>query len=512
MRQSNIHPKEQEYLKRHGRYRMVGLSDQMIEVYNLIHAFGPTNMNVLITGENGTGKEMVARALHALYKEGNTSFVAVNGGAHPDTLIESLFFGHRKGAFTGADQDQGGYFVQANYGTLFLDEITQMPPIIQSKMLRVLEEKKVRMLGAQEETPLELRVVSATNAYVGQAVNDGKLRQDLYFRISQVQISLPPLRERGEDDIRFLAEYYAMKFDRIYGKEPLITESGYRYLQDKTWPGNIRELRDFIQKAVVINSSTPMDRSFFETVPIGDYERMRQLNTQSSTRFGIKVLPLIEMERQNILAALQLCDNHKIKAAEMLCISTKTLHNKLNRYNLRDKVIALDSSLVSGAPEQKEGSQNLPIRTIDDVMSRLPPELDMQQPRRPSQYAGPYAPPIDNASPMMKLSLEDIRIIIAHARIEKYERDINKAARSLGISPSKLTQLRMITPKANVPLYPDSFYSTVELRHIENHVIREVYTSTGNNLVLTAQRLSINQNSILIRIHYAPPREKFETV
>ena len=276
-------PKElAEYFRERSHNGLIGFSGKMQAVHHIINSVGPTNASVLIIGETGTGKELVARALHSLYSgEKGRPFIGENIGALPPELLESILFGHKKGAFTGAIDDHIGLFQTANHGTIFLDEIGEMSPYLQVKLLRVLQEREVRRLGGTKADKLEVRVISATNSDLATAIPEGRFREDLYFRLNVVQIDLPPLRERGPNDIRMLVDYYNMKFSITYSqhrKYRKITEDGYQFLQSRTWPGNIRELSNFMERAVLFSEDcSPMDVNYFEKVPVGAYEKRKEI-------------------------------------------------------------------------------------------------------------------------------------------------------------------------------------------------------------------------------------------
>src|SRR5262245_59524961 len=230
---------------------LLGTSPPMREVYRLIDQAAPTSAPVLITGETGTGKELVARTIHDMSPRRRQQFVAVNCSAIPETLLESELFGHERGAFTGAVERRIGYFELANDGTIFLDEITEMSPSLQAKYLRTLQDGMVRRLGAKSEVRIDVRIIAATNRDPLQAVKDGSFREDLYYRLNVLNIALPPLRQRVED-IPLLVEAVSGEFKEKYGKEvKTADEASLRLLQQHPWPGNVRELRNTVERAVV---------------------------------------------------------------------------------------------------------------------------------------------------------------------------------------------------------------------------------------------------------------------
>jgi DNA-binding NtrC family response regulator len=305
--------------------RIVGNSPSIRATYRVIEQAAPTSASVLIWGESGTGKELVAQTIHELSPRASFPFVAINCAAIPETLLESEIFGHEKGAFTGAHDRRTGVFELAHRGTLFLDEIAEMQPATQVKLLRVLQERSFRRLGGRQEQTVDVRVIAATNQNPTEAVRTGKLREDLYYRLNVFAIEIPPLRER-RDDVplliqRFLNEFNATNEKAVRG----VDQDAMQILEQYPWPGNIRELRNVIERATIL-----ADSEFIGT---------RNLPPLLVTR-GEVTLPNItltpgttvdEAERQLILLTLDHMHNNKTRAAEVLGISLKTLHNKLNR-------------------------------------------------------------------------------------------------------------------------------------------------------------------------------------
>ena len=230
----------------------IGESLPMRQVYSLIERVAASSVDVLITGETGTGKELVARAIHRRSRRADSPFVPIDCGAIPDALLESELFGHERGAFTGADARRIGLVEVADGGTLFLDEVAELPPALQAKLLRVLQERRVRRVGARKETPVDVRVVAATSRDVDAMVRDGSFRRDLYYRINVVRIGLPPLRQRG-DDIGLLAEFFALRAGREMGREATrLSTDAYQVLRHYQWPGNVRELQNVIRRALAL--------------------------------------------------------------------------------------------------------------------------------------------------------------------------------------------------------------------------------------------------------------------
>ncbi len=314
---------------------MVGASQPMKDIFSLIERVAPTNVSVLITGESGTGKELVARTLHELSPRKNKPFVAVNCAAIPETLIESEIFGHEKGAFTGAVERRAGCFELAEEGTLLLDEIGEMPVGTQAKLLRVLEDRRYRRLGSKVETPIDVRVLAATNKDPDDAVADGELRGDLYYRLNVFNIHMPPLREHKEDipaiAQRIIADM-GSKHDRpIQGMD----DEMQARLMSYDWPGNVRELRNTIERAVILCTS---DRLQAQHLPpgFGTARPARPTAAAENPANAVQVevgTTVDEAERLLILKTLESTHNNKTRAAEILGISLKTLHNKLKEYS-----------------------------------------------------------------------------------------------------------------------------------------------------------------------------------
>jgi two-component system response regulator PilR (NtrC family) len=243
-----------EFRTQHGLDRIVGVSPAMVAVFNLVRSVAGTASTVLISGESGTGKELVAKAIHALSPRRDAPFVSVNCAAVPENLLESELFGHMKGAFTDAHQNKKGLFEAAHRGTLFLDEVGETPPPMQVKLLRALQEKTIRRVGATEETEVDVRLVAATNRPLETLLREGKLREDLFYRLNVIPIHLPPLRERRED-IPLLAESFLRRFSQEMGKNVVkISTEAMQRLSRHSWPGNVRELENVIERAVALET------------------------------------------------------------------------------------------------------------------------------------------------------------------------------------------------------------------------------------------------------------------
>lgn len=313
-----------------GKSQLIGDSTPMQQVRKLISKVAPTNSTVLILGETGTGKELVARALHDQSARAEMPYVAINCGALPESLIESELFGHRRGSFTGADEHRVGLFEVANGGTLFLDEIGELPKGMQAKLLRFLESGEIRRVGDNESFVVDVRVVCATHRQLNQMVDEGEFREDLMFRINTFEIHLPALRERS-DDIPLLARHLLSRHRaNVEANDQLFTPEVMRMLQDHCWPGNVRELANVIEHATILCDAGPIGVEHLPT----NFEH-RRLRTQAFSTVGTQTLREIEM--QVIHQALERLGGNKPKAAEELGISLKTLYNKLNQENSLDK-------------------------------------------------------------------------------------------------------------------------------------------------------------------------------
>jgi len=305
--------------------RIIGNSPGIRTVYRVIEQSAPTSASVLISGDSGTGKELIAQTIHELSPRAGFPFVAINCAAIPETLLESEIFGHEKGAFTGATDRRTGVFELAHRGTLFLDEIAEMMPATQVKLLRVLQERVFRRLGGRQEISVDVRVIAATNVNPQDAVNSGKLREDLFYRLNVFAIDLPPLRERRED-IPLLVQMFLTEFNRSNAKGIRGVDQEAMYILERyPWPGNIRELRNVIERATILAESEFIEpRHLPPTLVSRGEESLPTLTIAPGTTVD-------EAERRLILLTLDHTRNNKTRAAEILGISLKTLHNKLNR-------------------------------------------------------------------------------------------------------------------------------------------------------------------------------------
>ena len=308
--------------EKYGLENITGNSEAMKKVFRIVRQAAPTEATVLIQGPSGTGKELVAHAIHNLSPRARGPFVAVQCGALPDTLLESELFGHEKGAFTGAVSRQIGRFEAADHGTIFLDEISEISPATQVKLLRILETRTFTRLGGSDALKADIRIVAATNRNLRAYVDEGKFREDLFYRLNVVDIVLPALRDRPGDVpllvSRFLNEFSAANGGKVTG----ITPAAMKYLEAWRWPGNVRELRNTVEKMVVLSAGGRLD---VEDVP----EEMRE--TSGSTSLAA-TRTLGETEKAKILATLKEAGGNRTKAAQMLGISRRTIYRKLDEY------------------------------------------------------------------------------------------------------------------------------------------------------------------------------------
>jgi two-component system, NtrC family, response regulator HydG len=313
-------------LRKLGRFAgMVGISPAMQKVYDLISRVAPTDATVLVTGESGTGKELVAQAIVELSPRRHRPFIPLDCGAMPPTLIESELFGHERGSFTGATQQRRGHFERASGGTLFLDEVTEMPVELQAKLLRVLESGNLTRVGGETSIPVTVRLIAASNRPPKEAIEAGKLREDLYYRLNVFPIVLPPLRER-ERDALLLADRFLEILNRDEGAAKRLSARARDRVQAYSWPGNVRELKNELQRAFIM---------FDEVIELDGLSPGP--HPADAVRSAPEPSPdvgrsLDEAERQLILATLERCGGDKKQAAEILGISLKTLYNRLHLY------------------------------------------------------------------------------------------------------------------------------------------------------------------------------------
>jgi DNA-binding NtrC family response regulator len=310
---------------------MIGNSPAIRQVYAIVEQAAPTSASVLISGESGTGKELVAQMIHDLSPRSKRPFVAINCAAIPETLLESEIFGHEKGSFTGASDRREGCFELADRGTLFLDEVAEMAPATQVKLLRVVQEQRFRRLGGRHEQSVDVRVVAATNKVPLEAIRDGFLREDLYYRLNVFAIELPPLRDRRED-LSLLVRAFLDEFSQRNRKQVrALAPDAMKRLEAYAWPGNIRELRNVMERAVILCDS--------DLIEPGHLPPLDGRPAAAEAKGGVALEPgttVQEAEERLILLTLEHTGGNKTRAAEILGISLKTLHNKLNRLKARD--------------------------------------------------------------------------------------------------------------------------------------------------------------------------------
>jgi DNA-binding NtrC family response regulator len=320
-------------LREHGSFgSMIGSSASIRKVYQIVEQAAPTSASVLIWGESGTGKELVAKTIHQLSPRAQQPFVPINCAAIPETLLESEIFGHEKGAFTGASDRREGCFELADRGTLFLDEIAEMTPATQVKLLRVLQEQTFRRLGGRTEQTVDVRVIAATNVNPQEAARSGKLREDLFYRLNVFSIELPPLRQRKED-LPLLIQSFITEFNTRNNKRvSAVDPEAMRVLEQYAWPGNVRELRNVIERAVIISAGEFLESKHLPPLVAHAADTPAPLPGMALTA-GITVE---EAENRLIMLTLEHTHDNKTRAAEILGISLKTLHNKLNK--LRGRV------------------------------------------------------------------------------------------------------------------------------------------------------------------------------
>ena len=301
-------------------------SDAMQLVLDVVVRVGCTNLTILLLGESGVGKEVVANLIHSRSRRADRPMIKLNCAAFPQTMIEGELFGYVKGAFTGAMNDFPGMIAEASSGTLFLDEVSDMPIDLQTRFLRVLQEREYRPLGSTRVLKADFRVIAATNRPIAQALADNRLRSDLYYRLNTFQIEVPPLRERKQD-IPPLVTFFVKQFAVQLGKpEPEISPEAFQKLLDYSWPGNVRELQNTMEYAVVLARNNTVT---VKELP-GELQLPTALQQVAASPQGVQSLD--QMERVTILQALAQCHGNKKKAAELLGIQRPTLYNKLKRY------------------------------------------------------------------------------------------------------------------------------------------------------------------------------------
>jgi DNA-binding NtrC family response regulator len=312
-----------------GKYRfdnIIGKSRAMQEVFDLIRRVADNSVTVMITGESGTGKELVARALHYNSARASRPFMAVNCAAIPGTLLESELFGYKRGAFTDARQDRVGLLQEANGGTVFLDEVAELPPQLQAKLLRVLQEREVRPLGTTQSVPIDVRFVSATNRNLSQMLHAGQFREDLYYRLNVIQIDIPPLRERPEDILLLASHLLGIAGERAGKAVRSISPRAAKLLLSYPWPGNVRELENVIERAVALSQRDEID-----TVDLPS-TLLERRSPDVLAEAAARQLTLSDLEREYIQQILDEEGGNKTRAAQRLGLDRKTLYRKLEEY------------------------------------------------------------------------------------------------------------------------------------------------------------------------------------
>ena len=330
---------KQELAERRGAPRIIGEDAQLRQVSQQLHRAAATDATVLLEGESGTGKELFARALHALSPRSEGPFVAINCAAIPDTLLETELFGHEKGAFTGAAARKPGRFELAHRGTLFLDEIGDLPLALQAKILRALEEKRFERVGGTQSLHVDVRVVAATNRNLKQRVAERQFREDLFFRLSVFPIQIPPLRERS-DDVVILARHFVDRFCRDMNKTLTLTPAAIDELREYPWPGNVRELQNCIERAVILCDADAihprhLNLSFRQPVVPVATSPWDQIDLSGTMADALRRTSA-EVERRKIDQAIREASGNKMRAADLLQVSYKSLIQKMKDYGIPD--------------------------------------------------------------------------------------------------------------------------------------------------------------------------------
>ncbi len=346
---------------------IVGRSDRMQSVYQMIDTVAQVQSTVLITGESGTGKELVARAIHDLSPRAQKPFVSINCGAFTETLLESELFGYMKGSFTGANANRKGLFEAAEQGTIFLDEIGEMSPAMQVKLLRVLQERKVRPVGAHAEVEVNTRVIAATNRNLSAMVKDGSFREDLFYRVSVIPMELPPLRERGSD-IAELAEHFIGKYCAQTGRTIAISAPAMRLLESYSWPGNVRELEHTIERAVALERADLIQP---ERLPdqITNYNPTRISSDLQLPDEGINLTAhLDQLEKTYVMEALKRTEGNQTNAADLLKMSVRSLRHLLDKHGIRGLTAQMrDERRTGDAVPRRRSSDPYPRRRDEDL-------------------------------------------------------------------------------------------------------------------------------------------------
>jgi two-component system, NtrC family, response regulator HydG len=306
--------------------KLIGECPQIRDLSGRIERIAPTAVSVLLTGESGAGKELIAETLHSLSGRANEPFVAVNCGAIPATLVEAELFGYERGSFTGAIRSQAGYFERAGHGTLFLDEVAEMPLDMQVKLLRALEARRICRVGGDRDVPLHARIIAATNRSLPDAVSDNRLRTDLLYRLAVFHLEAPPLRQRGAD-VELLAQHFLQRLNESEGAQKSLSADSLAYLYDHSWPGNVRELYNTVQRAFILADKELDLRSGASYGPC-----IANAPTSAGDVSFHPGMSLAVVERAVITETLKCFDGNKTRTAAVLGISLKTLYNRLNEY------------------------------------------------------------------------------------------------------------------------------------------------------------------------------------
>lgn len=344
---------------------IIGRSDRMQSVYQMIETVAQVQSTVLITGESGTGKELVARAIHDLSPRAQKPFVSVNCGAFTETLLESELFGFVKGSFTGATANRKGLFEAADQGTIFLDEIGEMSAAMQVKLLRVLQERKVRPVGAHDEMEVNTRVIAATNRDLSALVREGIFREDLFYRVSVIPMELPPLRERGSD-IPELAEHFIGKYCQQTGRSITISSPAMRLLEAYSWPGNVRELEHTIERAVALER-TDMIQPERLTEQITNYNPIRISSDLQLPTDGINLTAhLDQLEKTYVMEALKRTEGNQTNAADLLKMSVRSLRHLLDKHGIRGLTAQMRDERRSDVLPRRRSTDPYPRRRSED--------------------------------------------------------------------------------------------------------------------------------------------------
>lgn len=319
--------------------RLVGVSAPMLEIYKLIGTVAPSDSTVLIFGESGTGKELVANAIHDASRRKNGAFVSINCGAFTETLLESELFGYMKGSFTGANENKKGLFETAQAGTLFLDEVGEMSPAMQVKLLRALQERKIRRVGGTSEIPVDVRVIAATNRNLEDEIENGSFREDLYYRLAVIPIKVPPLRERRADIVT-LVRHFIQLYDHKLGKRIAgISEEALSCLEQYHWPGNVRELENVIERALTLEQGDYIQEERLPEKILNRGAPNRIASPQIDIETGLDLEAYLDdVERRLLAQALELSGGNQKRAAEILKLSYRSFRHRMDRLEVPKKL------------------------------------------------------------------------------------------------------------------------------------------------------------------------------